>query len=47
MSALAGRTAIPEFDRGWRIDGPAEPFLAYEQAVDLGTRSPTDLWRPA
>ena len=41
MSALTalrpppGLDAVPEFDRGWRIDGAAEPFLAYEQVTDL------------
>jgi SAM-dependent methyltransferase len=31
----AGFDALPEFDNGWRIDGGAEPFLAYEQVTDL------------
>jgi ubiquinone/menaquinone biosynthesis C-methylase UbiE len=41
MSALSalrpppGLTAVPDFERGWRIDGGAQPFLAYEQVTDL------------
>lgn len=41
MSALAalrppaGLDAVPEFDRGWRINGATQPFLSYEQVADL------------
>jgi SAM-dependent methyltransferase len=30
-----GLDALPDFERGWRINGASEPFLAYEQVAGL------------